>query len=158
MNQSTLWLLFLCLLSSCGVSEQLVLPPSNKIFEAEVLTIILKVIQDEGDTLPKIEVYQKITTKGFLKKNTFVNEPQKEGCIIAVFQDFDEKVVETMVLSNPLEKNYEFIDDEGNFQRKNVVLKEDYLSLRIQKKPNIAFLSIFILKDEEQLLLKSITF
>lgn len=158
MNYLTLGLLSLGILSSCGTPKQLDSAPSDNVFEPEVLTIILKVNQEEKDSLPTINVYQKIIGKGFLKKNTFVNESQKEGCIIAVFQNLDKKVVKIMVLANPLEKNYEFVDDDGNFQHQNIVLKEDYLSLRIQKKPNIAFLNIYTLKKEQQVLLRSITF
>ena len=146
----------LLLLLSCKTPEQTLPTQRNNISTPKTLTIILKINQGEKDTLPQINLHQKITAKGYLKKKTLLNQKKKEGCIIATFLNRMGKTIETRIIANPLQKEYEYNDEEGKFQHKELTLKEEYFSIRIQKIPNIFSVKLFLLHNDKQLLIQSI--
>lgn len=156
-SSSFIKLYFIALFLFFNGCKALPLEPSiTDHYTPEVLTIILKITPTENDSLPKIELDQKIIANGFLKKNTIKNPKIKENSIIATFYDKQGNSKQKMIFDYPLEQSFEYTDEKGNFLRKTIVLEDAFLPIRVQHSSSIHTLKVYYIYQQEQLLLKTI--
>ena len=137
--------------SEDSIQNQTDTPPTPEIF-----TLILKIKNVPGSQNPVFEIYKTITAKGHLKKTSSIINYKHEDSFIAELIDAKGRVIQSFQFQNPLKKSYETTDDDGNFQRHEVEIEEDYYSLRLQKSALITQLKLYLVQKEQPILLQQI--
>lgn len=122
-----------------------------------IVTFILKITKEEKGSQPFFELYKKVEAKGYLKNTTHINKPKLNGSFSVELINTAGKVIQTNIFTNPLLKSYEFADENGIFQRKEVTLTEEYISIRTQKSTIISALYVYLIEEKKQILLQKIT-
>jgi hypothetical protein len=122
----------------------------------QVLTVLLEIKSSATQELPEITVYKVISSAGFLKASATAkpNMPQ-DGLIIQCI-DKSDNILKQELIPNPLSKRYETSDDNGRLISHQVHLEKEIFPFRIQKTPEINTLKIFIIRDQQQVLLQHI--
>jgi len=122
----------------------------------EILTIILKITKNDTLGLPIVTVQQLIKAKGYLKIPKSVNSPEfHEGDLKIEILDAKNQVLQTTISNNPLDKSYEYSDENGHFQRTNVALDKEFISVRVAAVTSVLTLKVFTLHQQQEVLLCS---
>ena len=117
---------------SCGVKK-------NSLQENEILEINPKLIflnysiSKKENGKKNIQFINQIVTDGKLKSNSviFVKKPKK-GDLKCTQIDKNSNELQSLFIENPLVKLIEFVNDSLRFEKKNVNLENNELSLRLQ--------------------------
>jgi hypothetical protein len=137
--------------SEDSIQNQVNTPPTPKIF-----TIILKIRNVQGSQYPLFEIYKTITAEGHLKKTSSLIDYKNENSFIAELLNAKGQVVQSFQFQNPLKKSYETTDDDGNFQRHEIEIEEEYYSLRLQQSALISQLKLYLVQRKQPILLQQI--
>lgn len=135
-------LMSLLFLSACQRRGLPVQPmePSNAVAEAPKIAFFqIKVIEKEQHYEAKIVQQQAVL--GILDRP--INRPQvAENQWLISFLDGKKKVLEEVILKNPLNRYLEFADDNGVFKSYSVKKQEETFFFRVQQHPAFAMLRV----------------
>tara|TARA_R110002096_G_scaffold116562_2_gene252468 strand:- start:1516 stop:1989 length:474 start_codon:yes stop_codon:yes gene_type:complete len=117
---------------SCGAKKSS--PQENVILEINPKLIFLNYsISKKENGEKNIQFINQIVTDGKLKSNgvIFVKNPKK-GDLKCTQLDENSNELQNLFIENPLTKMIEFVNDSLSFEKKNVNLENNELSLRLQ--------------------------
>lgn len=122
----------------------------NEIPEKEICFLYFEITkQSPAD---RIEMTQKQVVKGFLKENTIVNLPKKEGRFYLELTDDGGHVREVRVIENPLRPVLESYDIEETTTHE-LELEKGYFNIRFNDHPEITQVKIYIIHQGIPMLL-----
>ena len=104
------------------------------ISKEKILFLNYKISKKEDKTLELVLISQILNTgkiKGYKPNNQLI----KIGNLKCLQMDSAQMELDVLYLSNPLFREHEFVDEEGNFQRKSLTLDSADLNFRIQLHP-----------------------
>ncbi len=138
--------IIICTAFSCKVasplnpgdeSNELVLNHTDN----QILTLILQFDLDTIADYDKITVYDKIITNGELKgeMNPFIDSMAYQ---VKIYSS-EEKLVNRFSFGDPLRRNVEYVDDDGRFARKDIIIQQDYYPLRLNYSLDMIKLKVF---------------
>lgn len=142
------FIIFLIILNSCNTTKKAINDseiPDSEITDsssaAKIIFLNYKIKKDSKG-IEEIKLINKIISKGSLKKNG-----QKETTDIIdgfVCTQLDKKLlpIDSVQISNPLIKTFEYFDPSGLMGKKTIELDSAEFTVRIQLKPNAKFVSL----------------
>lgn len=111
----------------------------------QILFLILKVEADAAGDLRRVRLLEKKQVPGVVKRNTLTTVEPSAGQaylrLVVVGEGGQEQQV--FYLEHPLRKNVEYLDEKQQFNRKEVLLREADLPVRIQYRPELHHLLIY---------------
>ena len=123
----------------------------TKPIASQIIFLTYKVSKNKNIGLTFID---KIITEGSLKKNFQKRTDSNAGDLICIQQDVNSVAIDSIQIENPLIKNFEYIDDFGKLSRKTIALDSTTLSIRMDLKPQTKFITLKLLSETNNSLLK----
>lgn len=77
-----------------------------------------------------------IITEGKIKGSKNSAREIKIEDLVCKGLDKNGKVIQSLSYDNPMKKNIEYVNDEGELEKKQITLNETYFSIRMQLNPN----------------------
>ncbi|WOD42296.1 hypothetical protein [Hwangdonia lutea] len=140
-NTALLLMAFVCAtIHSCASKKDVTQNATIEETNPKLIFLNYKISEDSKGK-KNIQFINKIITDGKLKKNIPINNGVS-GDLICHQLDKNLNVLQSITIKNPLVKNFEYVDDSKQFQRKEVVLKEAEFSLKLKLEPNTKYFSI----------------
>jgi len=93
-------------------------------------------ITTDSDNYIKAELINKIIAEGKLKNTDFKGAEKDDEDIICLQMDENSRIVDHFHINNPLVKDIEYVDSDGNLAKKKVELESTELSIRMQLNPH----------------------
>ncbi|MFD1615371.1 hypothetical protein [Gelatiniphilus marinus] len=134
-------IVFVCtIINSCASKKDVIQNATVEETNPKLIFLNYKISEDEKGK-KNIQFINKIIANGRLKKSMDINNGTF-GDLICNQLDKNLNVLQSITIRNPLIKNFEFVDNSKQFQRKKVVLKEVEFSLKLKLEQNTKFISI----------------
>lgn len=141
-------------ITSCKNSESY--PDLSVVDEIEEVNALPKIvfltytIKKNIDASYTILLKNKLITEGRLKEKMPLSSPAIENNLQVLLTDRNELLLDSFVLSNPLIKDVEFVDESGKFLKKTIYLDSIDFSVRFQLDENTSFVGIEKINAEGQ--------
>ncbi len=139
--------IFLLSIGGCRSKKDAALPPR--------IVFLNYTITKNSDNEVKIEFINKIITEGKLKQDLSNKKNPEFGDLKLIQVNAKSKPLQSIILSNPLVKNVEYLDESGGFQRKIIVLESTEFSVRTQLNDQTKFIIIEEINKENKRLIKT---
>jgi len=98
-----------------------------------------------------IKVADRIISKGKLKEDYGINSPYGPYQLLCSFLDKDKNILKQTAVDNPLNRRYEYTDDDGQLNSKVMEKEEGKLSLRVQLSEGMHYLKIEEVVNQSEL-------
>lgn len=95
----------------------------------------------QDDNSIKAELINTIITEGTIKKKQYGKE-MKKGDVVCKGLNKDKKVIQSISYDNPMLKTVEYVNDEGQLEKKQVSLEQAQLTIRMQLNHNTKSISL----------------
>ena len=131
---------WLCM--SCGSNKNFN-HSKNEIQSTPKILFLNYSIENNSNGKKTIQFINKKITDGKLKANSF--EPIENGVFgDLAFTEFDKKskILNEILIKNPLIKTFEFLGDSKQFQNKTITSDKMQFSIRLQLKSNTKYITI----------------
>jgi len=140
-----LLLISLAIISSCKVSERAtgskeVVRPAQE--SPKIIFLNYSITENKSNHHYTIELIDKTIVNGKIKKNSNIPITPVMDDLAYTVSDKDKMVLEENFIENPLRRTFEFVDDNGQLAKKDVVLDSALFSLRIQLDPKARYVSL----------------
>lgn len=149
------YFILLILLSGCMSSKKTATPDQsntiNTVTESKIIFLNYKGTKDLNNTI-KVNLISKILTEGRLKKNSFNSSIKTNDDFVCTQLDKELKPVDSIQISNPFIKTFEYFEPSGAMGKKTIELDSVEFSVRLQLKPNTKFISLKQLNSNATLL------
>lgn len=133
-------LLVYIIVNSCASKQNSIQSASAEETNPKLLFLNYIISQNSnGDK--SVKFINKIITKGKLKHN-IQSEEGTYGDLICHQLDENLNTLQSVTVKNPLNKNFEFVNDLKQFERKNVQLKSAEFSLKLKLEPYTKYVVI----------------
>lgn len=145
------------IVNSCASKQNSIQNSAVEESNPKLLFLNYKISEDDNGN-KTIKFINKIITDGKLKQNSYTNEGVY-GDLICQQLDKKSNVLQSITIKNPLVKNFEFVNDLKQFERKNVELKTAEFSLKLKLEPYTKYITINEItknKNENKPLVKTI--
>ncbi|MCF7569035.1 hypothetical protein L3X37_11765 [Sabulilitoribacter arenilitoris] len=140
-NIALLTMLFVyTIVNSCASKQKSIQDATAEESNPRLLFLNYKMSEDDNGN-KTIKFINKIITEGKLKQNSYTNE-SVYGDLICNQLDKKSNVLQSITIKNPLVKNFEFVNDLKQFERKNVELKTAEFSLKLKLEPYTKYITI----------------
>lgn len=127
-------------INSCASKKNIIQNATIEETNPKLIFLNYKISEDSKGK-KNIQFINKIITDGKIKSKTpSINGVS--GDLICHQLDKNLNVLQSITIKNPLVKNFEYVDDLKQFQRKKVELKEVEFSLKLKLEPNTKYFSI----------------
>ena len=117
-------------INACHSSKKLVKEEDITIGKDQIVFLLFSI--ENKDSIKTIKLTNKIISKGKLKTVPQPNGLLQRGNLKCVFLNEFEKPVAETVIPNPLIKHFEYFNENGIGEFKEVILKESTFFIRIQ--------------------------
>jgi len=149
-------ILLLILTIGCKSKKEIITPnPIEEIKNPDTPQMIFINFMIRADETNKISAHliNKIIVDGTFKDKGNKNETFKSGDLVCNQLNQISKTIESQNIKNPLIKNVEYVNDNGEFERKEIKLDSAEISLRLQLNPDTKFISLDLIGMENTTLL-----
>ncbi len=119
-----------------------------------IVFINYKIAKDSNGTT-KIEFMNTIIAEGKLKGEINSKKNPEYGDLKVIQANAKLEPILSIILSNPLVKNVEYLNESGGFQRKIIVLESAEFSVRTQLNARTKFIIIEEINKENKQLIKT---
>ncbi|OEJ99310.1 hypothetical protein A8C32_09085 [Flavivirga aquatica] len=133
-------LFFLYFFSSCGINKNITADQPSIEKKPKILFLNYG-IKKTSNNLRSVKFISKIITEGKLKNNKSIKQVTS-GDLECLQLDKKSKILDRIIIKNPLTKNIEYINDVKLFQTKQIDLDSTIFSIRLQLEPDTKYISI----------------
>jgi len=138
-------LISLAIISSCKVSERAtgskdVVRPAQE--SPKIIFLNYSISENKSNQNYTVQLIDKTIVHGKIKKNANIPITPAMDDLAYSVSDKDKMVLEENFVENPLRKTFEFVDDNGQLAKKDVVLDSAQFSLRLQLDPKARYISL----------------
>lgn len=112
----------------------------------EMITIIMRVAK-EGENEVKFEVVQTIKSLAFYKGRALMPINNEDDYVARIFDAGQQLLFEQSFL-DPLQKTYEYVNEEGHLETVKVNLEEDFFTFRLNYVPTLTELIIYQIQPD----------
>ncbi len=156
-------LLFICLiiflnsyLAGCKANENLttnykvenIIQEEVEVDEEKILFLNYKIAKESGGEI-NLSVINQIINKGNIKGYNSNIQYLKIGNLKFIQQDLQGNELDVYYLSNPLTREVEFVDENGQFQRKVIQMDSSEFGIRLQLQNQCRKVVVELIKDSE---------
>jgi hypothetical protein len=130
MRYKFLLLLLTLSFASCAISNTAIQPSEipAKNSENAIVFVVFKI--KKGQINSTVEVVSNTKSSGTMKRQTENTLDSNNSLTIEILKD--NKVFQTITMNHPLFKSVEFVENNGQFNKKQVELEEDTFFIRFQ--------------------------
>ena len=135
-----LWISIVLFACKCGVNSQYRIN-SQKSNPANIIFLNYKASKNDLGEI-KIALVNKIIVKGKIKDKSIKIDENIIGNLECIQADNRLKSIKTMYVKNPLNKTVEYVNDNGELEKKQIKLDSAQFSIRMQLDPKARFILI----------------
>jgi hypothetical protein len=118
--------------------------------EPQILFLHLKVSQKEKDAPLIASVFEKKMVSGILDKPLHGIQLEEGKWLISML-DAEKKTITQEVVQDPINQQYEYLNDKGKFDNVTVVKKETDCFVRVQFDPKMQYVKSEFIEPEKKL-------
>jgi hypothetical protein len=137
--------IFLLSIGGCRSKKDAALPPR--------IVFLNYNMAKESDGSIKIEFINSVIAEGKLKEEISGKKSSEYGDLKIIQVNAKSEPLQSIILSNPLVKNVEYLDESGGFQRKIIVLESTEFSVRTRLNDQTIFIIIEKINKENKRLI-----
>jgi hypothetical protein len=104
--------------------------PLEKSDPNEIVFLFFKINKDLDSKTNKVEFIKSVKSEGTIKNNIEKEIGSENYLTLEVYNG--NTIVKTILMDHPLYKDFEYLDEKNNFQRKKVEVNSEEFSVRLQ--------------------------
>jgi len=147
----------LCLLAliilSCNPSKKTIdtFLPDNKTGESPKILFLNYILsRDSTKTIYEAQLISMIIREGTIKADRNQSSQSGRNDLEILVQDRNQQIISHHHIPNPLDRSVEYVNDDGQFERKMINLDSAQFSVRLQIEPGASFILLQRITDEEK--------
>lgn len=144
-------LLLTVLIIGCKTTKELPIAETVEPSGPQLIFVNYKITKTQND-LEYVEVIDKLIVAGQMKVNRNKIPTINNRYFQCIQLDHKEEVLHTDYFTNPLLKDVEYVDKEGQLGRKLIEVDSADLSIRLQLDPKARFILLSKVNDSKQVM------
>jgi hypothetical protein len=141
LNTSVIVLALFLLIASCGSNKNSTSTSQSSIESNPKIIFLNYSIKKNTDARRSIQFINKKVVDGQLKRTNNI-EVGDFGDLICHQLDKNSKILQSVIIKNPLKKTIEYLDSEKTFQLKRIDLDSVQFSIRLKLKSNTKYITL----------------
>lgn len=141
LNTSVIVLALFLLMASCGSNKNSTSTSQSSIESNPKIIFLNYSIKKNTDARRSIQFINKKVVDGQLKRTNNI-EDGDFGDLICHQLDKNSKILQSVIIKNPLKKTIEYLDSEKAFQLKQIDLDSVQFSIRLKLKSNTKYITL----------------
>ena len=140
------YFLLVMLICSCGTTKDTaneVEPPTVAPAETAKIGFYNYHISKSAEQLIQVKFIDKIIVNGKLKKDGSVNSNSQKNNLKLIQKDSNNRPLDSIYIENPLSKIVEYVNDDGEFEKRTINLDQAEFSVRLQLNPKTTEIVIY---------------
>ena len=135
-------------INACHSSKQLAKEKNVSIENNQIVFLLFSI--ENNDSIKTIKLTDKIISEGKIKPVSQANDLLIQGNLKCVFLNKTEKIVAEYLIPNPLIKHFEYFNETGIGEFKELTLKESTFFIRTQLQSEmVSFKIVEIISETE---------